>query len=82
MRTWLLLPGGLIVWTFHFFALYIVGGVFPDMPVAAILTWALPALRLSGRGCPPCWSETVAPLLPWSQNERMAPYGSRLESNM
>lgn len=38
MRTWLLLLSGLLVWTFHFFALYIVGSVFLTTRTAYILT--------------------------------------------
>ena len=28
MRTWAILLGGMIVWTVHFFALYIIGSIF------------------------------------------------------
>lgn len=41
MRTWLFLLGGLIVWAVHFFALYAVASVFPDMLVARVLTVAI-----------------------------------------
>lgn len=41
MRSWLLLLGGLLVWTFHFFALYAVGSIFLTTDLARGLTIAL-----------------------------------------
>lgn len=38
MRTWALLLSGLIIWTVHFFALYIVASVFLTTPLARWLT--------------------------------------------
>ncbi len=38
MRTWALLLGGLLLWTLHFFALYIVASVFLTTPLARALT--------------------------------------------
>lgn len=50
MRQWSLLLGGLVVWAFHFFALYIVASVFPGAGTARWLTAAvtLPALAADG----------------------------------
>jgi hypothetical protein len=37
MQQWLNLLGGLLLWTAHFFAVYIIGSVFPGMRIAAVL---------------------------------------------
>lgn len=37
MRGWTFLLGGLIVWTVHFFALYIIGSIFLTTPFARVL---------------------------------------------
>ena len=37
MRAWLFILGGLIVWTVHFFGLYVLASVFPDMAIARVL---------------------------------------------
>ena len=36
MRAWLLLLGGMLVWTLHFFSLYALGSVFGTTPLARI----------------------------------------------
>lgn len=41
MRSWLLLLGGLLVWAFHFFALYAVGSIFLTTDLARVLTIVL-----------------------------------------
>ena len=38
MRTWAILLGGLIVWTVHFFALYIIASIFPGQGTARWLS--------------------------------------------
>ena len=37
MRAWIFILGGLIVWTVHFFGLYVLASVFPDMAIARVL---------------------------------------------
>ena len=44
MRTWALLLAGLVIWTVHFFALYIVGSIWLTTPLARALTLALTLL--------------------------------------
>lgn len=46
MRSWLVLLGGLLVWAFHFFALYAVGSIFLTTDLARGLTIALTLLCL------------------------------------
>jgi hypothetical protein len=41
MRVWLLLLGGLLVWTSHFFAIYAAASLFPGTALARYLTVAL-----------------------------------------
>ena len=41
MRTWALLLGGLVIWTVHFFAVYIVASIWLTTPLARALTLAL-----------------------------------------
>jgi uncharacterized membrane protein (DUF485 family) len=41
MRTWAELLGGLILWTVHFFALYIVASIWLTTPLARGLTLAI-----------------------------------------
>lgn len=41
MRTWSILLGGMIVWTAHFFALYIIGSIFLATPLARWLAAAV-----------------------------------------
>jgi ABC-type nickel/cobalt efflux system permease component RcnA len=41
VRTWAFLLGGLVVWTVHFFALYIVGSVWHSTLLARGLTLAI-----------------------------------------
>ena len=41
MRTWLILLGGLLVWTAHFFGIYIAASLFPGTEIARWLTGAL-----------------------------------------
>ncbi|ONF95689.1 hypothetical protein [Sphingomonas jeddahensis] len=38
MRAWAYMLGGLIVWTVHFFAIYIAASVFPGLPLGHVLT--------------------------------------------
>ena len=45
MRTWLLLLGGLIVWTAHLFGIYAAGEIWGHAPAARI---AVAALTLAG----------------------------------
>lgn len=37
MRKWRNLLGGLLLWAVHFFAVYIIGSVFPGKKIAAVL---------------------------------------------
>lgn len=73
MRTWALLLGGLVTWTVHFFALYIVASIFLTTPLARGLTLALTvaclgavaflavrARRLSARTAMDQWVRAVA----------------------
>lgn len=46
MRAWAILLAGLILWTIHFLALYIVVSVFLTTPLARILTLMITALCL------------------------------------
>ena len=46
MRQWLFALGGLLVWTAHFFAIYIAASLFPGRPLAAWLTLGLTVLAL------------------------------------
>lgn len=41
MRGWLVLLGGMIVWTIHFFALWTVGSVVLSVPVARVVVAAV-----------------------------------------
>ena len=50
MRTWALLLGGLIIWTVHFFALYIIASVWLTTPLARGLTLALTIACLGAVG--------------------------------
>ena len=47
MRTWLFLLAGLLVWTGHFFALYITASLFPGTELARWLTGLLTLLALA-----------------------------------
>ncbi|MES2492501.1 MAG: hypothetical protein V4579_04375 [Pseudomonadota bacterium] len=47
MRTWAYLLGGLVVWTVHFFGLYIFGSVFPQTTLARILSGLLTLAALA-----------------------------------
>nr|WP_314444274.1 hypothetical protein [uncultured Sphingomonas sp.] len=47
MRAWLLLLSGLIVWTAHFFAIYIAASVFPGSSLANWLTGLLTLVALA-----------------------------------
>jgi hypothetical protein len=46
MRTWAFLLGGLIVWTVHFFALYIVASIWLTTPLSRGLTLLITAACL------------------------------------
>jgi len=50
VRTWALLLGGLIIWTVHFFALYIIASVWLTTPLARGLTLALTIACLGAVG--------------------------------
>lgn len=41
MRSWLYLLGGLIVWTIHFFALWMISSVILSVPIARIVVAAV-----------------------------------------
>lgn len=73
MRTWLFLLSGLLVWTAHFFGVYIAASLFPGTSLARWLTLALTLLALvmlavlgrgalQARGCDPMsdWVATLA----------------------
>jgi len=47
MRTWAFLLGGLLVWTVHFFGLYIAASIFLDTDATRVLTLVLTALCLA-----------------------------------
>lgn len=47
MRTWLFLLAGLLVWTAHFFGVYIVASLFPGMELARWLTGLLTVAALA-----------------------------------
>ena len=47
MRAWLLLLGGMLVWTVHFFALYALGSIFETTAAARIGTIAATAACLA-----------------------------------
>lgn len=44
MRSWLILLGGLLIWTADFFALYGVASIFPGLEIARYLTLAITAV--------------------------------------
>jgi hypothetical protein len=46
MRQWLFALGGLLVWTAHFFAVYIAASLFPGEPLASWLTLSLTVIAL------------------------------------
>lgn len=46
MRSWLVLLGGLLVWTAHFFGVYIVASLFPGTALARWLTGLVTILAL------------------------------------
>lgn len=50
MRAWSYMLGGMIVWTVHFFAIYIVASVFPGTTIARGLTLAITLLCLAADG--------------------------------
>lgn len=41
MRSWAILLGGLVIWTVHFFALYIVASIWLTTPLARMLAGAI-----------------------------------------
>ncbi len=50
MRAWAFILGGLLVWTVHFFGLYILASVFPDMLIARVLAGLLTLVCLAFDG--------------------------------
>ncbi len=50
MRQWLFALGGLLVWTAHFFAIYIAASLFPGEQLAVWLTLALTVAALAAVG--------------------------------
>lgn len=46
MRSWLVLLGGLLIWTGHFFGVYIAASLFPGTTLARWLTGLLTVLAL------------------------------------
>ena len=48
MRSWLMLLSGFILWTIHFFALYIAASAFPGQPPSYWLTGLITILCLAG----------------------------------
>jgi hypothetical protein len=50
MRAWLLLLGGMLVWTVHFFALYALGSIFETTFIARIGTVAVTLACLAADG--------------------------------
>lgn len=47
MRTWAILLGGMIIWTVHFFTLYIIASIWLTTPLARWLTLAVTLLCLA-----------------------------------
>lgn len=47
MRVWLVLLGGMIVWTIHFFSIYAFGSIWLTSPTARVLTGLVTALCLA-----------------------------------
>lgn len=47
MRTWLLLLAGLLIWTAHFFGIYIAASLFPGTSLAKWLTGLLTLVALA-----------------------------------
>lgn len=50
MRSWVMLLGGLVVWTVHFFALYIVASIFLTTPIARVMTLLISLACLVANG--------------------------------
>lgn len=50
MRAWAFLLAGMIVWTVHFFAIYIVASVFLTTTIARVLTVVITLLCLGANG--------------------------------
>lgn len=50
MRAFAYMLGGLIVWTVHFFALYIIASIFLTTPLARLLTLAMTLACLAADG--------------------------------
>lgn len=50
MRQWSFLLGGLLVWTAHFFGVYVAASLFPGSPVARWLTVAITLAALAAAG--------------------------------
>lgn len=48
MRSWLLLLSGFLLWTVHFFALYITASAFPHRPMSYWLTGVITVACLMG----------------------------------
>lgn len=50
MRAWLVLLGGLLTWTAHFFALYAIASIFPGTDTARWLALAATAVAAAANG--------------------------------
>ena len=50
MRAWAFMLGGLIVWTVHFFSIYIIASIFLTTILARILTLAITVACLAADG--------------------------------
>ena len=56
MRVWAFMLGGMIVWTVHFFALYIVASIFLTTPLSRILTGLITLACLAADGVLLAWA--------------------------
>lgn len=64
MRAWMVITGGLLIWTAHFLSIYAAASTFPGTSLARWLTLALTAVaggilfllvrRVRRPRCPPC----------------------------
>lgn len=50
MRAWALLLGGLIVWSIHFFSLYVIASIFLTSILSRVLTLLVTAACLTANG--------------------------------
>lgn len=56
MRTWAFMLGGMIVWTIHFFALYIVASIFLTSPLSRLLTGLITLACFAADGVLLAWA--------------------------